>query len=212
MNHGVTGPERDCPRCPRLAALRTANRAAQPLWHNAPVPSWGPVAAPLLIVGLAPGQRGANRTGRPFTGDHAGRLLYATLLAAGLAQGEYAERPDDGLTLTGARVVNAVRCVPPGNLPTPAEIRSCNAFLVDELAAMPGLRAVLALGGVAHAATLRAFGLRAGAARFGHAATHPLPGGITLVDSYHVSRLNTSTGRLTPAMFADAVRTAMAAT
>lgn len=194
-------PDRDCPLCPRLAAMRAANRAAWPGWHNAPVASWGPLEAPILVLGMAPGLRGANRTGRPFTGDHAGRLLYATLLAAGLARGGYEERPDDGLTLTGCRVTNAVRCVPPANLPEPAEIRACNGFLRGELAAMPRLRVVLALGTLAHAALLRAAGLKAGHAKFVHGAVHVLPSGLLLADSYHVSRYNTSTRRLTAAMF-----------
>ena len=194
-------PGRDCPLCPRLAALRAANRAAWPDWHNAPVPSWGPLGARILVLGMAPGLRGANRTGRPFTGDHAGRLLYATLLKFGLARGTYEERPDDGLTLTGCRVTNAVRCVPPGNLPAPAEIRACNGFLQDELKAMPDLRVVLALGTLAHAALLRAVGLKAGHARFAHGALHALPGGLLLADSYHVSRYNTATRRLTAEMF-----------
>lgn len=198
---GPPQPDRDCPLCPRLAAMRTANRAAWPDWHNAPVASWGPLAAPILVLGMAPGLRGANRTGRPFTGDHAGRLLYATLLSAGLAEGRYEERPDDGLLLTGCRVTNAVRCVPPANLPEPAEIRACNGFLRGELAAMPGLRVVLALGTLAHAALLRALELKASHAKFAHGAVHALPSGLLLADSYHVSRYNTSTRRLTAAMF-----------
>lgn len=205
-------PEKDCPLCPRLVAFRAAARQKEPLWHNAPVPSWGPLAAPLLIVGLAPGLRGANRTGRPFTGDYAGRLLYATLLAFGLAEGAYGESPDDGLRLTGCRIVNAVRCVPPANLPTPAEIRACNGFLAAEIAAMPRLRTVLALGGVAHAAVLRALGLRPSAFRFAHGAEHVLRPGLALVDSYHVSRYNTQTGRLTPEMFRTALARALAFT
>jgi uracil-DNA glycosylase family 4 len=163
--------------------------------------------APILILGMAPGLRGANRTGRPFTGDHAGRLLYGTLLEAGLARGTYEERVDDTLTLVGCRVTNAVRCVPPANRPTPAEARACNGFLRGELAAMPRLRVVLALGTLAHAALLRALGLRQADATFAHGATHPLPDGRTLADSYHVSRYNTATRRLTPAMFAAVVGT-----
>ncbi|WP_137125262.1 uracil-DNA glycosylase [Roseomonas sp. HF4] len=194
-------PSADCPACPRLVAYRAANRAANPDWHNAPVPSWGPRAAPLLVLGLAPGVRGANRTGRPFTGDYAGRLLYGTLLKFGLARGEFREDPNDGMELTGCRIANAVRCVPPENLPTPAEIRTCNGFLQAELAAMPGLRAVLALGVVAHAALLRAKGIPASRVAFAHGAVHALPGGLLLADSYHVSRYNTSTRRLTPEMF-----------
>lgn len=205
-------PARDCPLCPRLVAFRATARAKEPGWHNAPVPSWGPLDAPLLVVGLAPGMRGANRTGRPFTGDYAGKLLYATLLEFGLAEGAYAEAPDDGMRLTGCRIVNAVRCVPPENLPTPAEIRACNGFLAAEIGAMPKLRAVLALGGVAHNAVLRALGLKQSAHRFAHAAEHAPKPGLALVDSYHVSRYNTQTGRLTPQMFRDALARAVAFT
>lgn len=203
-------PGRDCLLCPRLAGYRAANRAANPAWHNAPVPSWGPREALLLVLGLAPGVRGANRTGRPFTGDYAGRLLYGTLLKSGVARGEFREDPNDGMELTGCRIANAVRCVPPGNLPTPAEIRACNGFLKAELAAMPRLRAVLALGVVAHAALLRAKGIPASRFAFAHGATHVLPDGLLLADSYHVSRYNTSTRRLTPEMFEQAVAALLA--
>ena len=202
----VAAPGRDCPLCPRLVEYREANRAAHSDWHNAPVPSFGPLDARVLVVGLAPGVRGANRTGRPFTGDFAGVLLYRTLLLFGLAEGDYAADPNDGLMLRDCRVTNAVRCVPPGNLPVPKEIGTCNPFLVAELAAMPRLRAVLALGGVAHAAVLRANGLRASHVVFKHGAVHRLPSGLLLADSYHVSRLNTNTGRLTTAMFETVVR------
>ena len=198
-------PDRDCGLCPRLKEYRTANRAAHPEWHNAPVPSFGGLDARLLVVGLAPGVRGANRTGRPFTGDFAGVLLYQTLPRFGLASGDYGARPDDGLLPLACRITNAVRCVPPGNLPSPAEITACNPFLADELTAMPGLRAVLALGLVAHKAVLRAKGLRASHVVFRHGAIHELPDGLLLANSYHVSRLNTNTGRLTEAMFHDAV-------
>ncbi|WP_428485449.1 uracil-DNA glycosylase [Rhodopila sp.] len=170
------------------------------------MPSFGPLDARLLVVGLAPGVRGANRTGRPFTGDFAGLLLYQTLIKFGLAEGSYRADPADGLVLRDTRVTNAVRCVPPGNLPTPAEITACNPFLTSELVAMPHLRAVLALGGVAHKAVLRARGLRAGSIAFQHGALRTLPKGdwpdeLLIADSYHVSRLNTNTGRLTAAMF-----------
>ena len=194
-------PQPDCPLCPRLAAYRDANRAAHADWFNAPVPSFGRLDAPLLIVGLAPGVRGANRTGRPFTGDFAGNLLYRTLLTFGLAHGHYRADPQDGLTLADCRVTNAVRCVPPGNLPTPAEIGTCNAFLAAEIAAMPHLRGILALGGTAHNAVLRAHGVRPARVPFRHGSLHALPDGRVLADSYHVSRLNTNTGRLTEAMF-----------
>jgi len=194
-------PGRDCALCPRLVAYREANRAANPSWFNAPVPSFGLLEAGLLVVGLAPGVRGANRTGRPFTGDFAGMLLYQTLVKFGLAEGAYGADPADGLVPRNTRVTNAVRCVPPGNLPTPAEIGACNPFLTAELAAMPHVRGVLALGGVSHKAVLRALGLRASHVPFQHGVLHELPGGIVMADSYHVSRLNTNTGRLTVAMF-----------
>lgn len=203
----ITGaPAPDCPLCPRLCEYRQANRAAHPDWFNGPVPSFGSLDARLLIVGLAPGVRGANRTGRPFTGDFAGELLYRTLLHFGLAHGDYRADPQDGLTLVNCRVTNAVRCVPPANLPTPLETANCNQFLAAEIAAMPDLRAVLALGGTAHNAVLRAHGLRPARIPFKHGWQHALPGERVLADSYHVSRLNTNTGRLTEAMFHDVVR------
>jgi uracil-DNA glycosylase family 4 len=199
-------PSPDCALCPRLAAYRLANRAANPDWFNAPVPSFGPTDAPVIIIGMAPGVRGANRTGRPFTGDHAGLLLYKTLLEYGLAQGQYEARPDDGLRLTGCRIVNAVRCVPPANLPTPAETTTCNRFLTLELQRMPKLRVALALGVLAHAAVLKACGIPQSHVRFRHGATHELPDGLLVCDSYHVSRYNTNTGRLTEAMFSAVMR------
>ena len=202
MDAPAAAPGRDCGRCPRLAAFREDHRAAEPRWHNAPVPSFGALDARLLIVGLAPGLRGANRTGRPFTGDYAGDLLYATLREFGFAGGDYGARADDGLTLCDCRITNAVRCVPPGNRPSAAETAACRPFLSAEIAAMKRLRAVLALGAVAHDATLRALGLGPGGHRFAHGATHRLGDGRRLFDSYHCSRLNTNTGRLTPAMFA----------
>jgi uracil-DNA glycosylase family 4 len=207
----TSAPGRDCALCPRLAEYRAANRAKEPGWHNAPVPSWGPREAPLLVLGLAPGVRGANRTGRPFTGDYAGKLLYATLLEYGLARGAYGEDPKDGMELIGCRIANAVRCVPPENLPLPVEIRACNGFLQAELAGMPGLRVVLALGVVAHNALLRAKGIPASRFAFAHGAQHRLPDGLILADSYHVSRYNTSTRRLTPEMFQAAMAGVMAA-
>jgi uracil-DNA glycosylase len=208
----VTGatPPHDCPLCPRLVEYRGANRSANPDWFNAPVPSFGPVEAPLLIVGLAPGLRGANRTGRPFTGDHAGILLYDTLLCLGLARGCYGADPSDGLELTGCRVANAVRCVPPANLPVPAEIATCNRFLAAELLGMPRLEAILALGVVAHGAVLRTFGIPTARLPFRHGAMHELPNGMLLGDSYHVSRLNTNTGKLTPEMFESVLRELLA--
>ena len=196
-------PDRDCDLCPRLAAFRDDHRAGEPDWHNAPVTSFGGLDARLLIVGLAPGLRGANRTGRPFTGDFAGDLLYATLGDFGFACGAYGAHAADGLTLHDCRITNAVRCVPPQNQPKAAEITACRQFLTAEIAAMSRLRAILALGLVAHGAVLRSLGIRAGAHHFAHGAVHRLDEGCRLFDSYHCSRLNTNTGRLTPAMFAD---------
>lgn len=190
-----------CPICPRLVEYRDKNREANPRWFNGAVPSFGPLEARFLVVGLAPGVRGANRTGRPFTGDFAGVLLYQTLIKYGFATGDYAADPADGLALRDCRVTNAVRCVPPANLPTPAEIAGCNPFLTAELSAMPRLKVVLALGGVSHKAVLRARGLRQSHVPFMHGAVHSLPDGLLLADSYHVSRLNTNTGRLTAPMF-----------
>jgi uracil-DNA glycosylase len=198
-------PAADCALCPRLAAMRADNRAAHPDWHNGPVPSFGELDARLLVVGMAPGLRGANRTGRPFTGDHAGILLYTTLLAAGLATGSYGADASDGLGLHDCRIANAVRCVPPANLPEPVEVRTCNRFLAAELQAMPRLRVVLALGVLAHAAVLKACGIPPTRIRFRHGDIHTLPDGLLLADSYHVSRYNTNTGRLTEAMFATVV-------
>ena len=197
----IDQPGRDCALCPRLVEFREAQRAAHADWHNAPVSSFGDAAARLLIVGLAPGLKGANRTGRPFTGDYAGDLLYATLKRFGFARGDYAARRDDGLALVDCRISNAARCVPPENKPLPEEVASCRRFLIAEIAAMPRLRAILALGQVAHGAVLVALGHRKSAFRFGHAALHALPDGKLLADSYHCSRYNTNTGKLTTAMF-----------
>jgi uracil-DNA glycosylase len=194
-------PGHDCPLCPRLAGFRQTQRAAHPDWFNAPVPPFGDDAAQILIVGLAPGLRGANRTGRPFTGDYAGALLYATLRKQGLAVGDYDARPDDGLSLVGARITNAVRCVPPQNKPEPREIAACRTFLGAEIAASPEVQAFIALGAIAHDAVLAALGLRRSSYRFAHAALHELPDGRLLADSYHCSRLNTNTGKLSVAMF-----------
>lgn len=194
-------PGHDCPLCPRLVEYRLANRRKWPEWHNGPVPCWGPREAPLLVLGLAPGVKGANRTGRPFTGDHAGKLLYATLLKFGLAVGDYREDPADGMELRGVRIANAVRCVPPENLPTPAEVTTCNRFVLAERSAMPRLRAVLALGLVAHNAFLKSHRIPAARHKFAHGAVHAMPDGVLLADSYHVSRYNTQTGRLTTPMF-----------
>jgi uracil-DNA glycosylase family 4 len=197
----IPAPMPDCPLCPRLVAYREGNRAAQPGWFNAPVPSFGPLDASLLVVGMAPGVKGANRTGRPFTGDHAGQLLYSTLLRFDRARGRYGADADDGLTLVDTRITNAVRCVPPANLPEPGEVTTCNPFLRGELQALPNLKAVLALGVLAHAAVLKACGIPPARIRFRHGALHELPDGLILADSYHVSRYNTNTGRLTTEMF-----------
>lgn len=199
-------PPLDCALCPRLAAFRRSNQDAYPEFHNAPVPSFGPLDAPLLIVGLAPGLKGANQTGRPFTGDYAGDLLYATLLKLGLAAGNYDRRVDDGLQLVGCRITNAVRCVPPENKPVGAEVAACRPFLIDEIGAMPRLTTILALGSLAHGAVLAALGEKKSAYKFGHAVRHVLEkSGMILADSYHCSRYNTNTGKLTPKMFETAV-------
>ncbi|ABD88182.1 uracil-DNA glycosylase [Rhodopseudomonas palustris] len=193
-------PDRNCPLCPRLVDYRLAVRARAPDWFNAPVPTFGDPDAALLIVGLAPGVQGANRTGRPFTGDFAGDLLYATLIEHGFAKGVYQARPDDGLRLVDCRIANAVRCVPPQNKPRPVEINTCRQFLSAVLETMPRLTAIVALGRVAHDSTVKALGLRASAAPFGHGAVHTA-GARTLYDSYHCSRYNTNTRVLTPQMF-----------
>lgn len=193
-------PPRDCDRCPRLAAYRHETAAAHPEWFNGAVPSFGDPAARVLVLGLAPGVKGANRTGRPFTGDYAGDLLYATLTKFGFANGAFAADPGDGLELRDCLVSNAVRCVPPGNKPTPAEIAACRPFLVARLAALQRLRAVVCLGRIAHETLLRTLGARLAAHPFAHGARHDI-GGLEIFDSYHCSRYNTNTGRLTPAMF-----------
>jgi uracil-DNA glycosylase len=195
------GPGRDCPICPRLVAFRQKNRESEPGWHNAPVPSFGRMSARLLVVGLAPGLKGANRTGRPFTGDYAGDLLYETLRKSGFAEGVYGRSPDDDFRLIDCRITNAVRCVPPENKPIPSEIAGCRPFLAAEIAAMPRLAAILALGAIAHASVLAALGERLSRRPFKHGALHELEGTLLLADSYHCSRYNTNTGRLTPEMF-----------
>ncbi len=194
-------PGRDCPLCPRLVAFRETWRTKEPDWFNAPVPSFTGSSVRLLIVGLAPGLRGANRTGRPFTGDYAGDLLYATLAEFGFSAGVFAARPDDGLELRGAAITNAVRCVPPENKPTPEEIATCRPYLIRTIAAYPDLAAILALGKIAHDSVVRACGLPASKLKFAHGAIHPLRPGLALYDSYHCSRYNTNTRVLTPEMF-----------
>lgn len=196
-------PPADCPLCPRLVAFRAESREKQPEWHNAPVASFGPDEAALLIVGLAPGLSGANRTGRPFTGDFAGDLLYATLSEFGFANGNYDRRPDDGLALVNCRITNAVRCVPPQNKPTGEEAKTCRPFLIAELSKNKNLRAILSLGRIAHNNVLSALDLRKKDYPFGHGAVAELPDGRRLYDSYHCSRYNTNTGRLTETMFRD---------
>ena len=207
MGERASEPGRNCPRCPRLVAFRKEWRAREPDWFNRPVPPFRaadePAGGPrLLIVGLAPGLRGANRTGRPFTGDYAGDLLYSTLLDFGFARGVYRADPNDGLRLVDCRIANAVRCLPPENKPLPAEFSNCRPFLQAELAVMPRLKAIIALGKGAHDQVLRALTVRpAGAFPFVHGKLHDLPTGLALADSYHCSRYNTNTGRLTTEMF-----------
>ena len=201
ISPSATVPSRNCALCPRLAAFREVQQAAHSEWFNAPVPSFGDDTAELLIVGLAPGLKGANRTGRPFTGDYAGGLLYQTLRKFGFAEGIYDARPDDGVVLRRARITNAVRCVPPRNQPSPLEVATCRRFLAGEISGLPRLRAILALGVVAHQAVVEALSLRRGLFHFAHGRLHRLPDNTLLADSYHCSRLNTNTGKLTVAMF-----------
>lgn len=198
----LTQPKKDCDFCPRLKNFRIENQQKFPDKFNAPVPSFGPEDAQLLIVGLAPGLRGANFTGRPFTGDYAGDLLYATLLQFGFAKGEYKADPDDGLELINCRITNAVRCLPPENKPTGPEIKNCQPFLEGEFK-LPNLKVVLALGKIAHDAVLRTSGHKLSAFKFTHGGVHGLQNGLTLIGSYHCSRYNTNTGRLTEKMFHD---------
>ena len=203
-------PHRDasCRLCPRLAEFLDDARAKNPGWHNAPVNGYGPVDAPIMLVGLAPGMRGANRTGRPFTGDFAGDLLFQMLDEFGLSTGEYQSRPDDGVKLHHIRIVNAVRCVPPQNKPIGAEINTCRQFLIEDINAMTSMKAMITLGRIGHLSALKAFGLREKDYPFGHAATYNLPNGVKLIASYHCSRYNTQTGRLTNEMFRDVFKKA----
>ena len=191
---------RNCPLCPRLVAFRAEARSGNPDWFNAPVPNWGDPGARLLVIGLAPGMRGANRTGRPFTGDYAGDLLYQVLGEAGVTSGTYASDPNDGFKLHGVSITNAVRCVPPQNKPIGAEINTCRQFLTATIDAGYATT-LLALGGIAHQSVVRALGLKPGALPFAHAARHDVGEGRVLFDSYHCSRYNTNTNRLTPEMF-----------
>jgi uracil-DNA glycosylase len=194
-------PAKLCPLCPRLVAYREANTAAHPDWFNGAVPSFGDSNGRLAIVGLAPGVQGANRTGRPFTGDFAGELLYGTLIKFGFARGRYEAKPDDGLTLVDCIITNAVRCVPPENKPLPVEIAMCRRFLGARLTELPNLRIIVALGRIAHESVVNVFGLKQKAAPFGHGAKAALSKDITLFDSFHCSRYNTNTGKLTTEMF-----------
>jgi len=192
---------RNCPLCPRLVAFREECRDEHPGWWNAPVPAFGDREAWLAIVGLAPGKHGANRTGRPFTGDYAGELLYATLTKFGFAEGNYAADPGDGLQLKGAIILNAVKCLPPGNKPEPREIATCRHYFEEGLAVVPNVRVLIALGQIAHVATARALGLPPSSTKFGHGAETRAPDGRILLSSYHCSRYNQNTGRLNAAMF-----------
>ena len=198
-----TPPTAACVRCPRLVQLRQSNAARWPDWHNAPVDSFGPLDATVLVVGLAPGLKGANRTGRPFTGDYAGLVLYPALVKHGLAVGTFDARVDDGLVLTGARVTNAVRCLPPENKPTGVEVKTCRPYLIEEMAAMRHLKVILTLGAVSHGTVLSTLGLKKSAHPFAHNAAYAIGAGRHLVASYHTSRYNMNTGRLTEAMFDD---------
>lgn len=201
MTKAPTDPPVDCSICPRLVEFRETNKKLHPDWFNAPVPAFGPSTCKLLIVGLAPGLQGANRTGRPFTGDYAGDLLYPTLLKFGWAEGTYGQSPDDDLTLKECRVTNAVRCVPPKNKPIGAEQSNCRSYLIDEFKNLENLITIIALGRIAHDAVITTLGLKKSAYPFRHAAKHALPDGRTLTDSYHCSRYNLNTRRLTTEMF-----------
>ena len=201
-------PQTDCPLCPRLHAFRHENRRKYPDWFNDPVPSFGPLTARLLIAGLAPGLQGANRTGRPFTGDWAGDLLYATLLKHGLAKGVYEERADDTLELVDCRIANSVRCVPPQNKPEPSEIKTCRQFLKSELETLPNVKVILALGKIAHDSVCDTLGAKKTLYPFKHGAAYEKIGRFTLISSYHCSRYNTNTGVLTTQMFEDVVEKA----
>jgi len=198
---GFKEPPRDCDRCPRLRRFLLDLREKHPDWHNAPVPSFGDAGAKLLVIGLAPGMNGANRTGRPFTGDWAGDLLYAALDKYGFSRGTYDARPDDGLELTGAMITNAVRCLPPQNKPVGAECTACRPFLADQIESMKSVKALLALGKISHDNTVRALGLKLSEHKFGHGTRYDIGGGRVLFSSYHCSRYNTNTKRLTEDMF-----------
>lgn len=216
MTETITAePEPGCALCPRLVTYRKENAGLEPNWFNGAVPSFGPDRAQLLVVGLAPGRTGANKTGRPFTGDYAGDLLYSTLETFGFTTGKYDARPDDGLALNNVMITNAVRCAPPENKPTSSEINTCRSFLIERIKSLPHLRAIITLGKIAHDSTIRSFGLKLSAHAFGHEATYNLKhptadSSIKLIGSYHCSRYNTNTGRLTEEMFHDVFRSARA--
>jgi uracil-DNA glycosylase family 4 len=203
-----TPPPADCPLCPRLVAFREQNQKLYPSFYNGAVPPFGSLDARMLVVGLAPGLKGANATGRPFTGDYAGDVLYEALQNAGMARGHFQKRADDGFELVGVRVTNAVRCVPPENKPTPLEAKTCNPFLVNEIHAMPNLKLILSLGSTSHQAVIKTFKLKQAAFKFGHGALHTIQPGLQLLDSYHTSRYNINTGNLTRAMFAEIIEKA----
>jgi len=198
-------PDKECDRCPRLRGFILDNRKTYPSFYNGPVPSFGPLDAEFLVVGLAPGLKGANQTGRPFTGDFAGIILYNALLNHGFAKGIYGEKYDDGLQLVNCRITNAVRCVPPENKPETSEIKQCNHFLKNEIAAMPNLKVILSLGLVSHNAVLKATGHKAGFAKFAHGSVTQLTSKLTLINSYHTSRYNINVGTLTPEMFGQVI-------
>lgn len=200
-----TPPPPDCRLCPRLVAFRESNKLKFPHFYNGAVPPFGPLDAPMLVVGLAPGLKGANATGRPFTGDFAGDVLYEALQNAGMARGQYKKRADDGFELLNVRISNAVRCVPPENKPTPEEARTCNPFLIQEIGAMPNLKLILSLGSTSHQGVLKTYKLKQGSFKFGHGAVHQLKPGLVLLDSYHTSRYNIQTRRLTREMFAEII-------
>lgn len=207
----IISPLPNCDKCPRLVEYRLQNQKKFPDKHNKPVLSFGPDDAELLIVGLAPGLKGANFSGRPFTGDYAGDLLYETLINFKFANGSYLATPEDGLSLHNCRITNAVKCVPPQNKPTTEEIKQCQHFLISELHSLPNIKVILALGKIAHDAVLRSFNLKLSQHGFAHNAIHKLSDAYTLIDSYHCSRYNTQTGRLTKAMFEDVFKSIKAA-
>lgn len=205
MPRHIAEPKPSCAKCPRLVAFRRKNEAAYPDYFNGASASFGPDSASALVIGLAPGLHGANKTGRPFTGDASGDMLYSCMAEAGLTTGTFENDPKDGFDLRGIMITNAVRCVPPENKPTAAEVKKCQPYLVGRMKALPNLKALFALGKIAHDATLRALGLRLADYPFAHGAVHRLPNGLTMVDSYHCSRYNVNTKRLTREMFLDAL-------